>query len=147
MNDFAQQLRGRRNAHRHDGIASLGRGQLVADGTDAADARGDTRHLVKRAAFGELLEAADLRHLKLGISNLAGIVELNGDLAMAFDAAYRLNRNALHRRSFKNPFHHGSTEDTEFFPFLYFLFLFFSCLSFFFRDFRASVVKILFTQT
>ncbi len=74
----------------------------MADGADAADARGNSRHLVERTALGELLEAADLRHLELRVGHLAGVVELNGDLGVAFDAAYRLNRNALHRRSYPN---------------------------------------------
>ena len=122
VDDLAQPLRGGRNTHRHDGLAGLGRGQLVADGADAADARGNARHLVERAAFGELLEAADLGHLKLGIRDLAGVVELNRDLGMAFDAAYRLNCDALHRKFLV---HHGDTEHTElvFDSGLFFLFI------------------------
>ena len=95
-------LRRLRNAHRHDGVARLRRRQLMADGADAADARGDSRHLVKRAAFGELLKAADLRHLEPRVGDIAGVVQLNGDLGVAFDAAHRLNRDALHRRSYPN---------------------------------------------
>src|SRR5580704_3284567 len=99
MNDFPQQLRSAGNAHRHDGVAGLRRCQLMADGADAADARSNARHLVIRAAFGELLEAAHLSHLELGVGYFAIVIELNGDLAVALNAAYRLNYNALHRRS------------------------------------------------
>ncbi len=102
VHDLAQQLRSPRNAHRHDGFAGLGRRQLMADGADAADARGNARHLVVGAAFGELLEAADLGHLKLGVGNMPGVVELNRDLAVALHASHRFNRNALHRHSYPN---------------------------------------------
>src|ERR1017187_7360778 len=74
----------------------------MTDGTDAADARGDPRHLVKRAALGELLETADLRHLEPRVGDVAGVVQLDGDLGVAFNAAHRLDRNALHRRSYPN---------------------------------------------
>jgi len=70
----------------------------VADGTDAADARGDPGHLVERPAFGELLEAANLRDMKLGARHLAVFAEMNRDLGMAFDASYRIDRDAFHAR-------------------------------------------------
>src|SRR5664279_6518067 len=74
----------------------------MTDGADAADARGDPRRFVKWTAFGELLKAADLRHPELGVRNIAGVVQLDGDLGVAFDAAHGLDRNALHRRSYPN---------------------------------------------
>src|SRR5664279_5990036 len=74
----------------------------MTDGADTAYARGDSRHFVERPAFGELLETAYLRHLELRIGNIAGVVQLDGDLGVAFDAAHRLDRNALHRRSYPN---------------------------------------------
>jgi hypothetical protein len=78
------------------------------------------RHLVKRAAFGELLEAADLRHVKLGVGHLAVIVELDGDLGVAFDAGYRIDGDALHAAPSKSP-----TTEAEF----WFFFSFFSGFS------------------
>ncbi len=66
----------------------------MADGADAADARGNARHLVIGTALGELLEAAHLGDLELGVGHVAGVVELNGDLGVALDAAYRLNCDA-----------------------------------------------------
>ena len=42
----------------------------MADGADAADARGNARHFVEGTALGELLEAADLRDLELGVATL-----------------------------------------------------------------------------
>ena len=75
--------RGLGDAHRHDGVAGLGRGQQVADRADAADARGDGRHLVVRAALGELLEAAHLRDVELRAGDLAVVVQMDGDLGVA----------------------------------------------------------------
>ena len=107
VNDLAQQLRGARDTHCHDRVASLRRCQLMADGTDAADARGNARHFVEWPAFGELLEAADLRDLKIRIGHFAIVVQLDGDLGVAFNAAYRFNRDRLHENSFGSPRKHG----------------------------------------
>src|SRR5271165_3185304 len=102
MDDLAQHTRRLRNAHRHDGVARLRSCQLVADGADAADARGNARHFVEWAALGELLKSADLRHLEPRVSDIARVVQLNGDFGVPFDAAYRLNRDALHYCSYPN---------------------------------------------
>jgi hypothetical protein len=59
----------------------------VADGADATDARGNARHFVEGTALGELLEAADLRDLEPGVGDFTGVVELNRDLGVAFNAA------------------------------------------------------------
>src|ERR1039457_6721728 len=100
--DFTQQLRRLRDPHRHDGVACFGGRRLMTDGADAADARSDARHFVKRAALSELLETADLRHLEPRVGDIAGVIQLDGDLGVAFNAAHRLDRNALHRRSYPN---------------------------------------------
>ena len=81
MHDLAQLRRGRRNAHAHDRVAGLGRGEQVADRADAADARGDRRHLVERPALAELLEAAQLRDVERRVGDLAVVVEMDRDLA------------------------------------------------------------------
>ena len=86
----AAQLRGGvRNAHRHDGLAGLGRRQQVRDRADAADARRECRHLVERPALGELLEAAHLGYMKVRVLHLALGVQLDRDLAVSFEAGYR----------------------------------------------------------
>src|SRR5271165_4568091 len=102
MDDLAQQTRCLRNTHRHDGVARFRRGQLVADGANAADARGDPRHLVKWAALRELFKTADLCHLEPRVSHVARVVQLNGDLGVPFETAYRFNRDALHWCSYPN---------------------------------------------
>ena len=60
MHDFAQLRRRWRDAHAHDGFARLGRGEQMADRADAADARGDRRHLIERPSLAELFEPAKL---------------------------------------------------------------------------------------
>src|SRR5271169_3556792 len=74
----------------------------MADRADAADARRDPRHFVERTAFGELLETTHLRHLEPRVTDLARVVQPDGDLGVAFDAAHRLDHNALHCRSYPN---------------------------------------------
>jgi hypothetical protein len=96
VDQFAQQLSRRRYSDRHDGIACLGRRQLMADRANTADARGDTRHFVIGAAFYEFLKSADLCHLKLGVGDRSAVVELKGDLAVALDASDRFNGDAFH---------------------------------------------------
>ena len=69
----------------------------MADRADAADARRDSGHLVKRPPFGEFFEPAHLRDLKLGVRHVAVVVQMNGDLGVTFDAADRIDRDAFHR--------------------------------------------------
>ena len=59
--------------------------------TDAADARHQRRHLVKRTAFAQLLEAAELGDVKAGVLDPAFFVEMQRDLGMAFDAGHRID--------------------------------------------------------
>ena len=92
----AAQLRsGVRDAHRHDGLAGLGRGDEMRDRADAADARHEAGHLVKRPALREPLEAAYLGDVEVRVLNLALVVELNGDLAVAFEAGNGIDGDCL----------------------------------------------------
>ena len=91
----AQLRGGMRNAHGHDGLAGLGRGNQVRDRADAADARHQAGHLVKGTAFGELLKAAHLGDVEVGVLHFALVVEVNGDLAVAFQARDGIDRNGL----------------------------------------------------
>ena len=96
MQHFPQLCRGRRNAHAHDGVASLDGGQQMADRANSADARGDGRHFVEGPAFGEFLEAAKLRDVERRVGDLAVLVEVNGDFRVTFDAGDRVNDNGPH---------------------------------------------------
>src|SRR5580704_16306544 len=96
----APQLRGGvRNAHRHDGFAGFGRGQQVRDRADAADARSQARHLVERPALREFFEATYLGYMKVRVFYFALRVQLDRDLAMSFEAGYRVDRDGLRHNS------------------------------------------------
>ena len=85
VEDAPQVGRGLGNAHRQQLVAGLGRGQDVAHRADAADARGQRRHLEVRPADHELLESADLGHLEPGLRDPASLVEQQGDAGVALD--------------------------------------------------------------
>lgn len=53
-----------------DCIAGLGRGHVVSRGADATDPGGYSGHLLHWPALAELLKAAKLGHLKIGIATL-----------------------------------------------------------------------------
>src|SRR5579863_1544193 len=92
----APQLRGgMRNAHGHDGLAGLSRGDEMRDWADAADPRHEARHLVERPAFAEALEAAHLRDMKVRILDFALVVELDGDFAVSFKACDGIDGDGL----------------------------------------------------
>ena len=71
VEDAAQARGVGRNAHGQDGVAGLGGGDQVADRADAADARHQRRHLGEGPAFAELLEAAELRDVEVGLFDAA----------------------------------------------------------------------------
>ncbi|HUE15899.1 MAG TPA: hypothetical protein VMR25_17140 [Planctomycetaceae bacterium] len=93
--DAAQFVGGGRNSDRQQLIAGLGRSDEVADGTDAADARHQRGHLVKRAALAKLLESPELSNVKAGFLDAAIFVEMKRDFGMAFDARYRIDEDGL----------------------------------------------------
>jgi hypothetical protein len=92
--DAAQLVRRGRNPYRQQLVASLRRSNEMADRTDAADARHQRRHLVKRAPFAQFLEAAKLRHVKAGFLDPAVLIQLERNLGMAFDARNRIDDDA-----------------------------------------------------
>ena len=63
----------------------------MADRADAADARGDGRHFEEHAPVAELLEAAELVHVQVGVLHLAGVVDVDRDTRMTLDAGYGLD--------------------------------------------------------
>jgi hypothetical protein len=86
MQQLPQLRRGRRNANAHDGVAGLDRGEQMADRANAADARGDRRHLVEGPPLGEFLEAANLRDVERRLGDLAFVVKMDRDLGVTLDA-------------------------------------------------------------
>ena len=77
--------------HRQQRVAGLGGGDQMADRADAADARHQRWHLGERAALAELLKAAKLGDMKAGILDAPVLVEMQGDLGVAFDAGHRID--------------------------------------------------------
>src|ERR1035441_215494 len=71
----------------------------MAHRADAADARRDGGHLIKRAAFGKLLEAAHLGHVKMGVGDVPGIVQIDIDFGVPFDASDGIDDKFSHGRS------------------------------------------------
>ena len=67
-------------------VQGLGGGHVMGGGANAADAAGDLRHVLGRAAKGEDLEAAQLGHLQVGALHVALVIEEDVDLAVAFEA-------------------------------------------------------------
>ena len=95
VHQLAQQAGRPRQLGADDLVARLGRGQVMADRADAADALGDQRHLEEHAAFAELLEAAELVDVEDRPLDLALVVQVHGDLGVPLDAGYGLNHDFL----------------------------------------------------
>ena len=74
-----------------DDVHGLGRGQVVADRADAAEPLDEDRGLPVGPALDEALEAAELDDVEAGLGHLAGVVELDGDLAVALDPGDRFD--------------------------------------------------------
>ena len=68
----------------------------MADGANAAYPGGNARHFVKGTPFGELLESTHLGNMELGAGNTTLIIQMNGNLCVAFNPAHRIDRNSLH---------------------------------------------------
>ncbi len=79
-------------------IGGLGGGHVVGLRADAADAVGESRHVLDRAAHAEGLEAAQLGDLEVGVLDVAGLVEQDLDLAVTLEARDRIDGQACHRR-------------------------------------------------
>ncbi len=74
---------------------ALAEASSVADGADAADARGDAGHFAVGPALAEFLEAAKLDDVKLGVGHVALVVHENADLGVALDAGHGINDNSF----------------------------------------------------
>ena len=74
-------------------IAGLGGRYQMAYRADAADAGHERGHLVKRPAFAEFFEAAELGDVETGVFDSALIVEVEGDFGMALDTGYGIDQD------------------------------------------------------
>jgi hypothetical protein len=87
--------RGRQLFAAHDDVHGLGRSQVVADRTDAAQTLHQNRHFPKEPPLDETLEAAKFHDMQAGLYDLSALVEQNGDFSVSFDAGYRLDDDSL----------------------------------------------------
>jgi len=71
VHQFAEQLGRAGNLASDYGVAGLGAGKQMADGADAAGARGDLRHLGEMPAFAELFKTAELHDVEARVVHLA----------------------------------------------------------------------------
>ena len=78
------------------GVQGLGGRHVMRLGADAADAGGEVGHVLGGAAHAELLEAAQLRNLQVGVGHLALVVEEDVDLAVAFQPRHGVDGYTLH---------------------------------------------------
>jgi hypothetical protein len=67
---------------------------VVRLGADAADAGGDARQLLDRAAFAELLEPAEFGHLKITLGDIALRVQEDIDLAVTLQSGHRVDADS-----------------------------------------------------
>src|SRR4030042_3805621 len=76
-----------------DCIGGLTRGHMMGTRSDAADTRHDARQFFYGPALAELLKAAKLRYLEVGILNLTVTIEKNLYLAVSFKPGYGVDTN------------------------------------------------------
>ena len=96
VEQLAELLGRRRRIDVEHGVQGLGGRHVVGLGADAADAGRQVRHVLGRPAHAELLEAAQLGDLQVGVGHVALVVEEDVDLAVAFQPGDRIDRNAFH---------------------------------------------------
>ena len=102
VEQLAELLGRRRRIDVEHGVEGLGGRQVVGLGADAADPRRQVRHVLGRPAHAELLEAAKLRNLQIGVGHVALLVEEDVDLAVTFEPRNGINRNTFHHSPFRS---------------------------------------------
>ena len=98
VEQLAELLGRRRRIDVEQRVQGLGGRQVMGLGADAADAGRQVRHVLGRPAHAELLEAAQLRDLQIGVGHVALLVEEDVDLAVAFQPRDGVDGNAFHSR-------------------------------------------------
>jgi len=67
----------------------------MADGADAANARGDAGHFAVGSTLAKFLEAPEFHDVEYGVGHVALVVHENADLGVALDAGHGINDNAF----------------------------------------------------
>ena len=97
VEQLAELLGRRRRIDVEQGVQRLGGRQVMGLGADAANPRRQVRHVLGRPAHAELLEAAKLGNLQIGVGHVALVVQEDVDLAVTFQPGDGINGNTLHR--------------------------------------------------
>ncbi len=93
VHQLAQFLGGRRNLHSEDGVASLGRSEVMADRADAAGPAYEERHFPEQTPFADLLQSPKLDNVEPGLGHSPVIAKVEGYLAVTFYPGYWFNLN------------------------------------------------------
>src|SRR5664279_6170245 len=67
----------------------------MADRADAADARHQRRHLIKRAALAKFLKPAELGDMEVGFLDVARLVQMERDFGVTLNPGHRVDHNGL----------------------------------------------------
>src|SRR5215216_3146132 len=76
-------------------VTSFGRGKMVADRADSANARGDLRHFKVEAAFAKFFKSTKFVDVHIGAADSPIILHVDGDLGVPFDTGNGFNGNFL----------------------------------------------------
>ena len=98
VEQFAELLGRRRRIDVEHRVQRLGGRHVVGLGADAANAGRQVGHVLGRPAHAELLEAAQLRDLQVGVGHVALVVEEDVDLAVAFQPRDGVDGDTFHGR-------------------------------------------------
>src|SRR5208337_1749491 len=92
------------------GVHGLCRRKVMAHWTDAAEALNDDWHLPEQTAADEPFEPPELDDVEARLLHLAGLVQANGNLAMAFDARDRIDDDLARSLAHLNAAHSASLQ-------------------------------------
>src|SRR5271165_5369876 len=81
------------------GVHGFRSGKVMAHRADAAEPLNNDRNLPEHAASDEPLEPAELDDMEACVIHLPGLVQPNGDLAVAFDAGDRIDHDLARSRA------------------------------------------------
>src|SRR5271165_2385723 len=87
------------------GVHGLRRRKMMAHRADAAEPLNNNRDLPEHAAADEPFEPAELDDVEARFIHHAGLVQANGDLAVAFDAGDRIDHDLAQSRACLNAVH------------------------------------------
>jgi hypothetical protein len=76
-----------------DNVHGLGRGKMMADGANAAEALDDDWNLPIHASLNKPFEPAELDDVEPGLLDLSRFIQPDRHLSMTFDARHRIDND------------------------------------------------------